>query len=150
MKKITVLILLLVSVIGLSQPTTLPAIPTRLQANVISIYSDSYTTCATNLNPNWGQSGGVNATFNPLGTGTNVVMAYTNFNYQGTDLTTQNASNMEYLHVDVWSNASPVTSILKVSPVNTGAGATGPPEVLVTINFTTGVWTPQNPKTPNI
>ena len=141
MKKITVLILLLVSVIGLSQPTTLPAIPTRLQANVISIYSDSYTTCATNLNPNWGQSGGVNATFNPLGTGTNVVMAYTNFNYQGTDLTTQNASNMEYLHVDVWSNASPVTSILKVSPVNNGAGATGPAEVLVTINFTTGVWT---------
>jgi hypothetical protein len=138
MKKITFLIFLLVSSLGFSQPTTNAPVPTRLQANVISVYSDSFTTVATDLNPFWGQSGAVNATFNPTGAGTNVVMAYTNFNYQGTLLATQNASTMEFLHVDVWSSANPTTSILQVSPINSGTGAA---ESLTTVNYTSGSWT---------
>lgn len=137
MKKITFLIFLLVSSLGFSQPTTNAPVPTRLQANVISIYSDSYTSVATDFNPGWGQSGTVNATFNPTGTGTNYALAYTNFNYQGTLLTTQNASSMEFLHVDVWCAANPTTSILKVSPINNG---TGVGEFLVTVNYTSGSW----------
>jgi hypothetical protein len=65
-------------------------------------------------------------------------MAYTNFNYQGTLLATQNASTMEFLHVDVWSSANPTTSILKVSPINSGTGAA---ESLTTVNYTSGSWT---------
>jgi hypothetical protein len=137
MKKITFLIFLLVSSLGFSQPTTNAPVPTRLQANVISIYSDSYTSVATDLNPGWGQSGAVNATFNPTGSGTNYALAYTNFNYQGTLLTTQNASSMEFLHIDVWCAANPTASILQVSPINNGTGAA---ETLVTVNYTSGAW----------
>ncbi len=137
MKKITYLIFLLVSTIGFSQPTTNAPVPNRLQANVISIFSDSYTSVATDFNPGWGQSGAVNTTFNPTGTGTNVALAYTNFNYQGTLLTTQNASAMEFLHIDVWCSANPANSILKVSPINNGTGAA---EFLVTVNHTAGSW----------
>jgi hypothetical protein len=137
MKKITFLIFLLVSSLGFSQPTTNAPVPSRLQANVISIFSDSYTSVATNFNPGWGQSGTVNTTFNPTGTGTNVALAYTNFNYQGTELTAQNASSMEFLHMDVWCSANPTTSILKVSPINNG---TGVGEFLVTVNYTSGAW----------
>ncbi len=140
MKKITFLIFLLVSTIGFSQPTTNAPVPTRLQANVISIFSDSYTSVATDFNPVWGQSGTVNSTFNPTGTGTNVALAYTNFNYQGTLLTTQNASAMEFLHIDVWCAANPTASILKVSPIN-GAPGTGAAEFLATVNYNTGAWT---------
>ena len=138
MKKITLSIILFATAIGFSQPTTNAPVPSRLQANVISVYSDSYTTVATDFNPGWGQSGTVNTTFNPTGTGTNVVMAYTGFNYQGILLTTQNASTMEFLHVDVWSSANPTASILKVSPINSG---TGTAESLTTVNYVTGSWT---------
>jgi hypothetical protein len=138
MNKITFLIFLLVTSLGFSQPTTNAPVPDRLPANVISIYSDSYTSVATDFNPNWSQTGTVNKTFNPTGTGTNYVLAYTNFNYQGTLLTTQNASSMEYLHVDVWCSANPATSILQVSPINNG---TGIKETLVTVKYTSGSWT---------
>lgn len=120
-------------------PTTNAPVPTRLQANVISVYSNSYTNVGTNYNPNWGQSGfgTVNAAYLPTGSGANTCLAYTNFNYQGTELTTQNATSMEYLHVDVWSNSNPATTILQVSPINNGTGAG---EVLVTINHVQGSW----------
>ena len=143
MKKITLSVILFAAAIGFSQPTTNAPVPTRLQANVISVFSDSFTSVATDFNPGWGQSGTVNTTFNPTGTGTNVAMAYTNFNYQGTNLTTQNASAMEFLHIDVWTSANPATSILQVSPINNGAGAggTGTVEALTTISYVSGTWT---------
>jgi hypothetical protein len=104
---------------------------------VVSVFSDSYTSIATNLNPNWGQSGfgQVNPNFS-VGNG-NVVLAYPNFNYQGTELTTTNAATMEFLHVDIWTNANPNTTIVQVSPINNG---TGTAETLVTINHVAGEW----------
>jgi hypothetical protein len=113
--------------------------PTCSAANVINIYGGAYpTNIATNYNPNWGQSGFccVNPNFDP-GTG-NVVMAYPMFNYQGTELTTTNASSMTFLNFDVWTNANPATTTLQVSPINNG---TGPAEVLVTVPYTSGGWT---------
>lgn len=118
-------------------PTTNAPVPTRLAANVKSVYSDSYSNIATNYNPNWGQSGGVNTTFNPTGTGTNFAMAYTGFDYQGTELTAQSLANMEFLHVDVWTNANPANSILKVSPINNGTGVV---EIQVPITYTSESW----------
>lgn len=137
MKKITLFFIFLSVAFGYAQPTTNAPTPTNLPADVISVYSDAYTNVATNYNPNWGQSGicCVDPTYNP-GSG-NLVLAYTNFNYQGTELTTQNAAGMEFLHVDVWTNANPANTTLQVSPINNGTGAG---EFLVTINYTQGAW----------
>jgi regulation of enolase protein 1 (concanavalin A-like superfamily) len=121
-----------------NQPTTNTPDPTCLASEVISIYGSTYNSIATNFDPNWGQSGHnqVNPNFDP-GTG-NVVLAYPNFNYQGTELTPTNASAMEFFHVDVWTNANPSATTLQVSPINFGSGTM---EFLVTIPFTQGEWT---------
>lgn len=121
-----------------NQPTTNAPDPDCPASEVISIYGGTYPSIATNFDPNWGQSGHnqVNPNFDP-GTG-NVVLAYPNFNYQGTDLTPTNASSMDVLHLDVWTNANPSATTLQVSPVNFG---TGPSEILVTIPFVQGEWT---------
>jgi hypothetical protein len=138
MKKITLFIILMSISLGFAQPNTNAPNPTNNPSDVISVYSDYFATnVATNYNPNWGQTGicCVNPSYNP-GSG-NLVMAYANFNYQGTELTTQNAAGMEFLHVDVWTNANPGTTTLQVSPINNGTGAS---ETLVTINYTQGSW----------
>ena len=128
---------LMLNFYAFGQPTTNAADPTCAAANVFSIYGDYYATnIATNYNPSWGQSGTVNTTFNP-GTG-NLVMAYTNFNYQGTDVTPTNLAAMEYLHLDVWTAANPSATTLQVTPINAGAG---PAEILVTVPYIQNAWT---------
>ncbi|MBX2929639.1 MAG: T9SS type A sorting domain-containing protein [Saprospiraceae bacterium] len=120
-------------------PTTNAPDPACPAANVVSIYGDFYSpNIATNYNPNWGQSGFccVNPAYNP-GTG-NVILAYPNFNYQGTELPLTNLSNMQFLNFDVWTDANPSTTTLQVSPINQG---TGPAEVLVTAPYVRGQWT---------
>ena len=118
-----------------SSPLTPAPVPTKLQANVVSIFSDSYTSIATDFNPNWGQNGTVNSTFD-TGSG-NMALVYTNFNYQGTNVTHTDLSTMEYLHIDVWSNQDPANFILQVTPINASTGAG---ETLVTINHTKDAW----------
>lgn len=118
-------------------PTDNAAAPTQDAANVASIFSDSYTDIATNYNPFWGQSGTVDAAFDP-GTG-NVVIHYSNFNYQGTELPATNLSEMGYLHVDVWVEAG-TDRLLKVTPVNNGSGGSGAAEFLVNVPLTPGAW----------
>lgn len=140
MKKITFLLLTVLLSGGCiyAQPTNNASTPTNAQADVISVYSDSFTNVATNYDPNWGQTGHgqVNPSYNP-GTG-NLVLAYPNFNYQGTDMTTQNASGMEYLHIDIWtSNATSV----KVSPINNGTGVS---EFLVDVPLIQNGWSSVN------
>ena len=118
-------------------PTDNAAAPTVDAANVISVFSDSYTDIASNYNPSWGQSGTVATDFDP-GTG-NLVMLYSNLNYQGTDLATTDASAMGYLHVDVW--VAPGTDrLLKVTPVNNASGGSGVAEFLVNVPLTPGSW----------
>lgn len=141
MKKITFLLILFISTgVAFAQAPTDNATdpPARDAADVISIFSGAYTNVnVTNFDPNWGQSGHtqVNSSYDP-GTG-NVVLAYPNFNYQGTELDAQDASAMEFLHVDIWTNADPSATTIQVSPINNGTGAG---EVLVTINHTQGGW----------
>jgi hypothetical protein len=136
MRKITLLLsaVVLNAASLFAQPTTNAPVPTNVQADVISIYSGSFTSVATNYDPNWGQTGfgQVNPNYDP-GTG-NLLLAYPNFNYQGTDITPQNASGMEYLHIDIWtSNATNV----KVSPINNGTGVA---EILVTVPLVQNGW----------
>jgi Carbohydrate binding domain/Putative metal-binding motif/Secretion system C-terminal sorting domain len=121
-------------------PTTNAPVPTRNAANVVSVFSNTYSNIATNYNPNWGQSGfGVlNQAFEAVPGSGNTILHYANFNYQGTEVTATNLSSMEFLHVDIWTQASTSSAIIKVSPINSG---TGPNEVQVTINHTPGQWT---------
>jgi hypothetical protein len=134
MKKITILFSLFAISLGIAQPTTNAAAPTNNASDVISIYGETFTSIATNYNPNWGQSGlcCVDPIYNP-GSG-NLVLAYTNFNYQGTELNTTNASTMEFLHIDVWTDSA---TDLKVSPINNG---TGVGEILVNVPLVNGGW----------
>ena len=125
-----------------ASPATGPSAPPARDADdVISIFSDAYTDITgTNFNPNWGQSGNstANISYDP-GDG-NTLLAYPNFNYQGIDFATnaQDASSMEYLHLDLWTPADPSVSTIRVTPINNGTG-TG--EVLTPITYTTGTWT---------
>ena len=137
MKKITFLLLLFATV-SFAQPTTNPAPPTNAAADVISVYGNTFTNVVTNYDPNWGQSGHnqVNENYDP-GTGISV-LAYPNFNYQGTELTTQNAAGMEFLHIDIWTSANSAATDIQVSPINNGTGAG---ETLVSIAYTSGTWT---------
>ena len=121
-------------------PTTNAPVPTRNAANVVSVFSNTYSNIATNYNPDWGQSGfGVlNQAFEAVPGSGNTILHYANFNFQGTEVTATNLSSMEFLHVDLWTQASTSSAIIKVSPINSG---TGPSEVQVTINHTPGQWT---------
>lgn len=115
-------------------PTDSPAAPTRAAADVISIYSDAYPDIATNYNPNWGQAGSVNTTYDP-GDGNNVLL-YSALNYQGTNVTVTDISAMTHLHIDIWVADATVRTI-KVTPIaNTGS----PIEFLVTVPTTSGLW----------
>jgi len=125
---------------GVSSPTApttnAPTPEARDAADVISIYSDAYSSIAVgNFNPFWGQSGSVDAAYDPTGEGTNTVLAYTNFNYQGTEFGNQDASAMEYLHVDVWTATA--GAVLKVTPINNG---TGTAEVLADVALVNAGW----------
>ncbi len=96
-----------------SAPTTAAPVPTKAAADVISIFSDSYTTVAgINYNPNWGQSTQVDATTN---VGGNAYLSYTNLNYQGTEFSVIDVSGMTFLHVDVWTTND--NAIVKITPI---------------------------------
>ena len=109
-------------------PTDVAATPTTNADVVVSIYSDAYTDIITDANPNWGQSGTVDAV-DPLGDGSNYVLAMTNFNYQGMVVTPTDLSASDFLHVDVWVAAG-TDRMLKITPINSGEGAA---EVLVEV-----------------
>ena len=114
--------------------------PSREAADVISIYGDTYSTISNvNYDPNWGQPGFtlVNPAYDP-GTG-DVILAYPNFTYQGTEFidNSQDASLMEYLHVDIWVAAG-TDRLVKITPIdNSGEG---PSEVLVEVPLNPGAW----------
>jgi hypothetical protein len=138
MKHVVLLFSLFLGFVGLNaQPkTNAPTPPTRNAADVISIFGGAYAGISgVNYNPNWGQSGTVNPAYDP-GTG-DVVMAYTNFNYQGTGFegNAQNASEMEFVHIDVWTNNA---TVLKFTPIDNSGN--GPGEVLVDVTLKAGEW----------
>ncbi|MDA9317137.1 choice-of-anchor J domain-containing protein, partial [Polaribacter sp.] len=119
-----------------SAPTAdAPTPPARQAGDVVSVYSDAYTNInVTNFNPGWGQTGAVDAAYDPTGAGTNTVLEYSNFNYQGTEFDATDASAMEFVHIDIWT--ADATDV-KFSPINNGTGTT---EVLVNVPLVTGEW----------
>lgn len=103
-------------------PTTAAPVPNYPAADVISIFSDSYTNvAASDLNPNWGQATVVTQT--PIG-GNNALL-YTGLNYQGLQLgSNQNVSAMRFLHLDYYSANSTSLKVFLISPGPVEAPAT--------------------------
>ncbi len=124
-------------------PSTNATVPDKDAANVVSVYSDAYTNISgINYDPNWGQSGHMKVVtdFDPTGGGTDTVMFFEDFNYQGTDFSgnPQDLSSMEFLHLDIWV-AEGTDRQVKISPINGGSG-TGAEEVLIEVPLTPGSW----------
>lgn len=102
----------------------------RRTSDVIAIFSDAYTqVVGTNFFPNWGQSTVVNT----ITIADNNTLKYTNLNYQGTELSGNiDASSMEYLHVDLWTEDATSVNIFCISP--------GPAQKEYTFAIESGVW----------
>jgi hypothetical protein len=115
-------------------PTVKPAAPTHPNANIISVFGNTYGTMSGtdfNLNPNWSQTTAVSQ----ITVAGDQILKYATLNYQGTNLQPAsgiNVTGMTNLHLDVWSATA---ASLKVSLVSVTAG-----EQAVTINPTSNGW----------
>lgn len=107
-----------------------PTPPSKRAADVIAIFSDAYTQVAgTDFNPNWGQSTVV--TTAPIGGSSTLI--YANLNYQGTSFASPiNASAMDFLHVDVWTEDATTVNFYCISP--------GPAEKPYSFTIVAGAW----------
>jgi Bacterial Ig-like domain (group 2) len=111
-------------------PTVAAPVPTRPAANVLSVFSDTYSNiAATDFNPNWGQSTIVTQT--PI-VGNNT-LRYASFNYQGIQLgSNQDVSTYGFLHLDFYSVNSTSLKVYLISP--------GPVETPYTLTVPTTGW----------
>ena len=128
-------------VTSIEQPiASAPTPPTRAEGDVISIFSSAYTNVPdTNYFPDWGQGGQGSgwAMFNLDG---DDMLQYINLSYQGialADGTSVDVSQMEYLHLDVWT-AEAVTDI-ETSLINNASGTVT--EAPITTALTPNSWT---------
>lgn len=96
-----------------TEPTVAAPQPLRDAANVISVFSDSYTNVAgTDFNPNWGQATIVSQ--KPIAG--NNTLVYSGLNYQGTQFASPlNVSGMSYLHLDYYSITSTSLNVYLIS-----------------------------------
>ncbi|MFD0990517.1 hypothetical protein ACFQ1R_10450 [Mariniflexile jejuense] len=118
-------------VTAILQPITNAATPPRRDAaDVISIYSDAYTSLSgVNFYPNWGQA----TTYTQIAVAGNNIIQYGNLNYEGIDFNaTINASAMQYLHIDVWTAD---LAALEIFPISASTG-----EKSVVKNLTADEW----------
>jgi len=117
-----------------------PTPPSRLDTDVISIFTSAYTNVPdTNYFPDWGQGGQGSgwALFDLAG---DEMLQYINLSYQGivlADGTTVDVSGMEYLHLDVWT--ADVTTQLETSLINNASGTTT--EAPIVSDLTANSWT---------
>jgi hypothetical protein len=101
-------------------PTDSPSSPTYSAGEVMSIFSDSYTSIdGINFNPNWGQSTAVSTET----IANNTVMKYGNLNYQGTEVPNINLSNKTKLHLDYFTGDATTLKFFLISPDGNGDGA---------------------------
>ena len=105
-------------VVVASAPTTIPAVPTYEESEVISIFSDAYTSPeGINLNPNWGQSTVVTEET----IADNTVLKYENLNYQGTEINPAiDISGKTKLHLDYFTGDATTLKFFLISPDSNG------------------------------
>ena len=117
---------------GGGTPTTAAPTPTQDAADVISVFSDTFTNIpGTNLNPSWGQSTIVTQ---PQIQG-NTTLLYSGLNYQGIELGSSqdlSTAGMTHLHLDFWTANSTALDIYLIS--------TGPVETAYTLTVPTTGW----------
>jgi len=111
-------------------PTTGAPVPTQNAADVISIFSDTYTDQAgTNFNPAWGQSTSVSQET----IAGNNTLVYSALNYQGIELAGSiDASGKQFVHLDYWTANSTLLNIYLISP--------GPMETPYSLPVPTSGW----------
>ncbi|MDX5585278.1 MAG: carbohydrate binding domain-containing protein [Aureibaculum sp.] len=111
-------------------PTTAAPTPTAAASDVISVYSDAYTDVSgTDYNPGWGQS----TVYTEESIAGDNTMLYTGLDYQGIVLgSAQDASGMEFLHIDFWTANSTALNAFLIS--------TGPVETAKALAVPTSGW----------
>jgi hypothetical protein len=127
---------LTVNIIAGTTPTTAAPTPTRLSANVISLFSKlPYTNLAgTDWFPNWGQTTVVSDVLIAGDT----TKKYVNFNYQGVQFAKPiDVAAMGFLHIDLWT---PNMTSFKVSLINIPPTVTATVEQAVTLTPTLSGW----------
>ncbi|HEX4875946.1 MAG TPA: Ig-like domain-containing protein [Chitinophagaceae bacterium] len=118
-------------------PPVAAPVPTRPAANVLSVFSDTYTNLSgSDFFPNWGQS----TVVTQLPIGGNNTLRYSNFNYQGLQLAAnQNLSSYQFLHIDYYSaNAGTLNAFLISPPGSPGGQA--PWEKAFSLSVPTAGW----------
>jgi hypothetical protein len=102
-----------------TKPTTAAPTPTKLAANVISIFSDAYTNVAgSDLKPYWGQQPQANWSVTETPIAGNNTLHYANFNYQGLQIgSPQNVSSYGFLHLDYYSVNATALNVFLISSV---------------------------------
>ena len=113
-----------------SEPVNAAPAPAADEADVISIFSDSYENVdGTNLNPDWGQA---TATTEVLIENNNT-LRLEGLNYQGIELGSNlDVSEMETVHFDFWTANSAALSVFLISP--------GPTEESYALSVPTTGW----------
>jgi len=89
----------------------------RQDADVISIYSDSYASVeGSDFNPNWGQS----TIFSEIDIVGNPTIQLGNLTYQGLQFGSEvDASEMEFIHIDIWTADA---EAVKFYPISASTG----------------------------
>ena len=102
-----------VAVEEVSSPAAAPTAPSLDAADVMSVFSDSYTDVAgTDFNPNWGQSTQVSTE----DLGGNSVLKYAGLNYQGTAFASAlDVSGYTSIHIDYWTSDSTALNFFLIS-----------------------------------
>ncbi|MEZ4911913.1 MAG: Ig-like domain-containing protein [Saprospiraceae bacterium] len=117
-------------VVPIESPSTAAPTPSRSATDVISVFSDAYNNITgTDFNPNWGQATQVSQ----VNIQNNATLKYSGLNYQGVQLgSSQDVSNMQYLHIDYWTSTSSLLNVYLISP--------GPKETPYSLQVPSSTW----------
>ncbi|MFI3296315.1 MAG: T9SS type A sorting domain-containing protein [bacterium] len=110
-------------------PTTAATTPTHDASDVLSLYSDAYTTGFGNLNINasWGQA----TVYSEVQIDGNNTTLYAGLTYQGIEFDTYNIAGYNTMHMDMWIADD---ADIKIFPI------TGDTELSITANLVGGQW----------
>jgi hypothetical protein len=129
---------------GPDGPTVGAPVPTRDAADVVSVFSDTYTNIPnTDFNPDWGQS----TVFSQEQIAGNNTLVYKGLDYQGVVFeTTQDVSAMTHLYVDVWTDNSSALNAFLISTggVETASALTVPTSGWVGFDILLSSFSPVN------
>jgi len=109
-------------------PTDAAPVPTPLDGDVISVFSDTYTAVAgVNTNPFWHQA----TVTTEVDVAGNNTLKMAGLNYQGVEFSTQDVSGKTNLHLDYWTADSTALDVFLI---------TSGPETLFNITPTQNGW----------